>query len=173
MQNVFTTLMGKMPAGLKRYWAARRRTKRKGGKVMARRKRMGRRRYGRRFARGAGRGVSKMARMVGFTKNGINVGKMVAFGALAVSPFVKCFNGKSAADMLVEPTFTMNQKLMHAAACMEIVGLGTTKLVTATGSSGPTLTNKGIVGWGVLGGAGLHVAGKFVNPWLSGMPVKL
>lgn len=31
-------LMGKMPAGLKRYWASRRRAKKKGGKSMARRK---------------------------------------------------------------------------------------------------------------------------------------
>jgi len=170
--------MGKMPAGLKRYWASRRRGKKKGGKSMARRKGTRSRRYGRRFAGGVKRGGNKMLRMFGVSKGGIHAGRMLAAGSLAIAPFIPArgtgADTYSAVDYLVGKGAaagqSMSTRVKNAAASMLYVTMGSEKLFDTTGS---IAANKAICGYGIGAGVGIMIAGKFVNPMLSGSPVKL
>ena len=173
--------MGKMPAGLKRYWASRRRGKKKGGKVMVRRKgRKGSRRYGRRFAGGVRRGGNKMLRAFGVTSGGIRAGRMLAAGSLAIAPFIASRTGTdgatySAFDYIAGKgaagTQSVSDRVKNAAASMLYVTIGSDKLFG--NSTGNITSNKALAGYGIGAGIGLTIAGKFVNPMMAGVPVKL
>lgn len=140
---------------------------------MARRRfgRKGGRRYARRFARGARRGGSKMLGMFGFRRNGFSASNAVIMGGMLyglVAPSTT--QGASPITALTDATVPkIGDRVKNSAACLLYNGLG----INMTGSTTMNTANSAIMAKAVGFGVGLKIAGKFINPMMSGSPVKL
>ena len=115
-----------------------------------------------------------MMRAIGVSKTGIHAGKMLIAGSLAISPFIEARTGYSAFDYLVGKDNAagqpMGKRIQNAAASILYVTIGSEALFDTPGS---VTKNRAICGMGVAAGAGITMAGKFVNPMLAGSAVKL
>jgi len=149
---------------------------------MARRsRRKGRgRAWGRKARHAARRGLTMGPRLFGFEKGGFKVSKAIMSGSALATLIVPgmTVNGKnySAIDIIMNKDAiapTMTNKLNSSLFSMASVGLGVALPVGGLTSSYQTPTTKGICGMGLIAGAALGMAGKFVNPWVRGSPVKL
>jgi len=172
--------MGKMPAGLKRYWA----NKRRGGRKMARRsRRKGRgRAWGRRAKRGVRRAVGMGPRLFGFKKDGFHASDAVIVGSALSTIFIPGLVvnnvGYSPMDILanknnIAPTMGDKVRLSLASAGWTAMGIKANNFgggLTVGYNNTPT---SGIAGFGVLAGCAMKIAGKFVNPWMRGSAIKL
>ena len=93
-------------------------------------------------------------------------------GGLLVTPFINATSDPNSSAVGIAmgkgtfASYTMSQRAFNALNAMSVVGLG-------MGAPGTTYTNKGTTGMVVLTGVGLKIAGKFVNPMMSGSFVKL
>lgn len=195
--------MGKMPAGLARYWRNKRAGRgmsraryeqgfikkhggywtksgkfvKSGGRKMARR-RFGRRigrRYGRRIARGARRAGSRVMRTIGITPTGIKASRMIIAASLGYGSVVPSVNGWSAIGALLNRG-PNNATLPTVSDRIRVAGecYANAMLGVKLAGATSTYTNSGIGAMGVGAGAALGLAGKFINPLaLSGSAVKL
>lgn len=168
-----------MPAGLRRYWASRKRDK--GVKSMSRRRRSGRRYGGRRLARGASRGGNRILNFFGIGKNSVSASRLIASVSLVSAPFipmrVQSDGGASAWDYL-----NPFQKRVSIIGTTPVPY--STRLIAAADCGTRAFFNHrldmsiastpyaGLNGLGVGTGIGIAIAGRFVNPLLTRMPVK-
>lgn len=168
-------IMGKMPAGLRRYWAARRRKTRKGGRSMAKRRSRSRG-YGKRFARRAGSLLSKPAKLLGFKGDGFHVSDAVIAGGVAATALLPAIKGSPESSpvgiMLGRGAYAgqkIETRMINALNSACINGLG----VEITGQPLSTAANPGIGGMAVGAGVAMKIGAKFVNPFMRGSLVKL
>ena len=148
--------------------------------VFKRKGKKGRRRWGMKARRGARRALTMGPRLFGFEKGGFKVSKAVMAGsalATLIVPGITISGTKySAVDAIMNKNNiapTMTNKLNIALFSMASTGLGVALPVGGLSSSYQTTDTKGICGMGVVAGAAMGMAGKFVNPWLRGSAVKL
>lgn len=165
--------MGKMPIALRRYWAKRRGTKRKGGTTMAKKKGTRSKQYGRQAYGAVRRGGSRIMRMFGVGRSSFHVSNAIIMGgvvATAILPATSDPNSSVVGILSGSGSFAgqpLSQRLQNAANAAMVVGLG-------RGAPGTTYgVYKGAGGLLVVSGAGMKIAGKFVNPLMAGSPVKL
>lgn len=151
------------------------------------RKSGGRRNYGRRAAGAVRRGGNKVLRAFGINKGSINVGKTVMGLSVVVPAFIpSAFDGTTyqspigcltGAGGFSGDSFVT--RMQRGLACYTWNTIGyRLPMVGFLGSntSAPTglaTTARGLGGMALLGGAGLTLAGKFINPMLAGSAVKL
>jgi len=131
--------------------------------------------------RSAGRGGSRVMRMMGISKGGIKAGRFISGLSLAVSPILPCWtrtDGKirSPVGMLMHGANATTPQPLNERA-MDALRLWGHNIVGYAGglnnNAAPFVTGtKGICGVGILTGVGVTVAGKFANPLLAGSPVK-
>lgn len=136
--------------------------------------------------------ASKMMNAVGITKNGIKVSNLVAFGSIASTaliPTVYGTDGKaySAIQVLAGQgafaSISMSNRAQVAVAAITWIGIGyrvpniggaTFGMASATGyTNGMGDAHKGLAALGVGVAVMLRIAGKWVNAYLSGLPIKL
>jgi len=162
-----------MPAGLKRYWASRRRKAKPGGHSMRRKGAKRGRRYGRRAYGAVRRGGSKFMSMFGLKKDGLHVSDAVIIGGVAATfllPSTGTANSSALGIMLGKGSYsslTWDKRAEQAMIAAARVGLNYNMVPGMTGGY------PGMGGYAVAGGVGMKVAGKFVNPLMRGSAVKL
>ena len=148
------------------------------------RKKGSRRRYGRRAAKRLARHGNKFMSFFGVGKGGIKASRAIAATSIAIAPFIPmrtASDGGASAFDYINPFQTRTSivgtgtspapysaRVIAAADCM------TRAFFKKSLDTSVTSTNyAGLPGIGVATGVGLAIAGKFVNPMMSGMPAKL
>jgi len=110
-----------------------------------------------------------MARMFGIGRGGVKLSNLVIVGSAAAGGFVKTYNGYSALGAIFakDVKWSMQDRAFIAANCYAHA------LAGLKFDPDGTYTNTAHAGMGVAAGIGAKIAGRFINPMLSGSPVKL
>lgn len=110
-----------------------------------------------------------MARMLGIGKGGVKLSNLMIVGSALGGLFVKTYNGWSAAGAafakgvpwsMQDRAFIAANAYAHALTGLKFDPEG-------------SYSNSAYAGMGVAAGVGAKIAGRFVNPMLSGSPIKL
>lgn len=121
---------------------------------------------------------SSFLRKLGFGKNSFTVSNAV-IAASAIVPVVlpaQTVVNSSPWDVLTgkyNPALSMGQRISLALASYAHTALGYSALLKDVHGGTPAPATKGIGVLGVGTGVAMKIAGKFINPMMSGSPVKL